>query len=286
LGQLERPARVEGRMTDTGTSKSMGAEKELRRAKHDCLRWLKGFHNIQRSALFMERFAKEGSSQDHHAKEALFHAAIVSYAKPFTQTETGERKGRLSIKPLKRDPSFEVDTHEHIMELRHKLIAHDDFTAIEPKYVWISLTGGSGFSSIFAPFQAYLRNSCISYPQDEKDFGRMRAHIGAACNGAMRYLDQRVTETRQLMLTYPEEAQSVFQERPDSTLGIITGDGKTTEFKLDISVVETHPMIAVSTPHTPMSFGNYRHTTVNVRILFNGPQGVDFDGAPVNIVSG
>jgi len=43
-------------MTNAGVGKFMDAEKELRRAKHDCLRWLKGFHNLQRSEMFMKRF--------------------------------------------------------------------------------------------------------------------------------------------------------------------------------------------------------------------------------------
>lgn len=41
----------------------MDAEKELRRVKHDCLRWLKGFHNLQRSEVFMKRFAEYPSGE-------------------------------------------------------------------------------------------------------------------------------------------------------------------------------------------------------------------------------
>lgn len=115
-------------MMGAGKGKFMNAEQELRRAKYDCLRWLKGFHNIQRSELFMKRFAEMANSPDHHTKEALFQAAIVSYAKPFTETETGQGKAMLPIKSLKSNPFFDVGTHKHIMELRHKLIAHDDFT--------------------------------------------------------------------------------------------------------------------------------------------------------------
>lgn len=210
----------------------------------------------------------------------------MSYAKPFTETETGQGKGKLSIKPLKDTPLFKVDAHKHIMELRHKLIAHDDFTAIKPKYAWISLMDNSDPHGMLAPFQAYLRNSCNSYPQDRGDFGRMHAHIRAARDGAMAHLDQRVTETRELMLSHSKEACLVFQERPDSTLGIITGDGKTTDFKMDLSAVETHPVVAVETLYKPASFGNYRHTTVDVRILFNGPQGVELGGSSVSITSG
>ena len=264
----------------------MDAEKELRRAKHDCLRWLKGFHNIQRSELFMKRFAEKANSPDHHTKEALFQAAIVSYAKPFTKTETSQGKGILPTRLLKLDPSFEVDIHEHIMDLRNKLIAHDDLTAIEPKYTWALLADRSDPHEVFAPFRADLRNSCISYPQNKEDFGRMHTHMRAARDGAMRYLDQRVTETRVLMLAHPKEARLVFQGDPDSTLGTIMGEDKTTEFRMDISAIETHPVLAVATPHTPASFGSYRHTTVNVRILFSGPQGVELGGSPVNITSG
>lgn len=102
----------------------------------------------------------------------------------------------------------------------------------------------------------------------------------------MRYLDQRVIETRDLMLAHPKEARLVFQDHPDSVLDTITGDGKTTNFKVDISAVETHPAVTVDTPHTPASFGSYRHTTMNVRILFNGPQGVELGGSDVSITSG
>lgn len=272
-------------MPDAEKDKFVDAEKRLKRIKQDCLRWLKGFHNIQRSELFMSRFAEMANSQDHPSKEALFQAAIVNYAKPFTQTETNEGKSSLSIKPIKPDPSFDVSIHEHIMELRKKLIAHDDFTAIEPKYVWISLVDSSDPQGIFIPFQAYLRNSCISYPQDSGDFARMHTHIRAARDGAMRYLDQQVIETRRLMLSHPKEARLIFQEHPDSALDSITGDGMTKEFKIDVSAIENHPVVKVSSPHTFTSFGNYRHTTINVRILFNGPQDVHFAGSSIDITS-
>ena len=50
--------------------------------------------------------------------------------------------------------------------------------------------------------------------------------------------------------------QLVFQERPDSTLGTIAGDGKTTDFRMDLSAVETHPVVVVYTVYKAASFGN------------------------------
>jgi len=266
-----------------GEVRFMDAEEELKRAKHDCLLWVKGFHNIQRSTFFMEKFAEKETCRDQSIKEALFQAAIISYAKPFITTETTKGKVQLPTKPLQNTPLFEVNVHKHMVDLRHKLIAHDDLTAIEPKYAWVSLVDNSNPNGSIIPFQAHLNNSCISYPQERRDFDKMQAHVKAAYDGAFRYLDQRVTETRKLMLAHPKEARSVFRERPDSVLGIIAGDGQTTEFKIDISAAETHPILEVTTPHSPVSFGNYRHTTVNIRISFNGPQGSGFDGNSVSI---
>lgn len=261
----------------------MEPEKRLKLAKHRCLRWLKGFHNLHRSEGFMKRFAEKANSQDHVTKEALFQAAVVSYAKPFTQTESGQGKGVLSLKPFKRDPAFDTAIHEHIMGLRNRLIAHDDLTEIEPKYAWLLLEDNSDPDGPFAPFRADLRNVCISYPQDMGDFGRMYAHVKAAAAGAMASLDSHVVETRGLLVAHPKEARSVFQRRHDSTLGTITGDGKTSQFKMDVSAIETHPVMVVETPHPPTSFGKYRHTTVDVRVLFSGPQGVSLDGSSVTV---
>jgi len=100
-----------------GEVRFMDAEEELKRAKHDCLLWVKGFHNIQRSTFFMEKFAEKGTCRDQSIKEALFQAAIISYAKPFITTETTKGKVQLPTKPLQNTPLFEVNVHKHMVDL-------------------------------------------------------------------------------------------------------------------------------------------------------------------------
>ena len=204
----------------------MNAETILTQAKHDCLLWVKAFHNINRSESLMRRFAGEKDSQDHEVKEALFQAAVVNYAKPFVRTETSKGRKALGTKDFKHVSGFDIDMHGHILELRNKLIAHDDLTEVEPRFVWVMLEDSSVPDSSFAPFQACLRNRCISYPQNMGDFDKMHTHTRAVCVGVLSILDQKVARVRQSILEHPKEARSVFGSRPDSTLGTIVGDGK------------------------------------------------------------
>jgi len=178
----------------------MDTEMRLKRTKQDCLLWLKAFHNLQRASKLLKRFSEKINSRDHQIKEALFQAAVVSYAKPFIRTDMENRQASLSTKHLKLDKCFDSVIHEHLIDLRCKLIAHDDFTQIEPRYVWLSLQDLSNPEGLFAPFQAHLRNSCISYPQAGEDISRMRSHVSVARNGAMKVLDEKVVRTRKLLL--------------------------------------------------------------------------------------
>ena len=247
----------------------MDALDELQKAKRDCLRWLKSLHNFHRAGHFVDRFCHIQDSDDH-IKEALFQVAVVSYAKPFTSAETSTGMTSQPIKPYRQMLGFDYSIHKHLMQLRHKLIAHDDYTEIEPKLTWVSISGALNSNNALIPIQANLRNSCISYPQDIDHSNQILTHIKASCEGTLQLLAAQVVETRRLILANPKEAGIIFVERPDSQIAVISGDGETSKFTLDLSAVDTHPALDVTTRYQSPNSGNYRHTTINVRINFSG----------------
>jgi hypothetical protein len=64
---------------------------------------------------------------------ALFLSAVVTYARQFVSSK--EKDGSLhafATKLFKSSVGFELKLHKHLLELRHKLIAHDDATVIPP----------------------------------------------------------------------------------------------------------------------------------------------------------
>ena len=57
---------------------------------------------------------------DDELKSALFHSALIHYARPFTD------RREYGGKELRRQAGFDEELHGHLIDLRHWLVAHHD----------------------------------------------------------------------------------------------------------------------------------------------------------------
>ena len=84
-------------------------------------------------------------SPDAEVKSALHSAAVVNYARPFSDNPV------YPIKRLKGHPGFDLTLHRHLVELRNKLIAHANSRYLESRVAYQRMelkVGGQNFQMI------------------------------------------------------------------------------------------------------------------------------------------
>lgn len=57
---------------------------------------------------------------------ALITSAIVNYSRPFVDRHTDRGVRRYKLKRISGAPEFDVSLHKHLLQLRHKMVAHSD----------------------------------------------------------------------------------------------------------------------------------------------------------------
>ncbi len=68
---------------------------------------------------------------DEDIKSALFTSVVIHYARPFTSNETKEGKRKYPVSQFKGVPKFDRQLHDHLCDLRDKLVAHQDGTLLK-----------------------------------------------------------------------------------------------------------------------------------------------------------
>jgi len=121
--------------------------------KRILLRDISAFDDFNAAHSAIERIleaADDWASTDptDQLKGALFMIAVVTYARQFVESSTtGGKKETFGIRRLKSGANFDRELHKQLIELRHRLIAHDDREALPPAlYMYgaeIVIDGGS-----------------------------------------------------------------------------------------------------------------------------------------------
>src|SRR5262245_21081097 len=148
---------------------------EVEHARRDCHLGIKAFQNVRWSWKAFEalRERKPPSSADPVAA-GLFHMGVIRYAKPFLEMQSGQGALRYRERHLKRADGFSASMHAHLLKLRDKLIAHDDFTQIEPRMLTV-MSGPQAGSS--RPRMVVIANLILERPKT--GIGDILVHVRA-----------------------------------------------------------------------------------------------------------
>lgn len=172
----------------------------------DCKLGIKTYQNLVGSFNAFERLSSAFNTHDHTTLSSLFTHAVIKYAKLFVETSTLSGKKTYPIRTLKAEENFSTEMHKHLLSVRNTLVAHDDFDSIEPKI----LQGCMGIhgSSLAIPLTIGLSNKCLSYPDSKVTVEKMRLHVAACVNGALKKLEADIAAMRKIGLVHPEQAES------------------------------------------------------------------------------
>jgi hypothetical protein len=184
-----------------GSGKKMNVHTQ---AINECKLGIKAYQNLVGSLHAFDQFLTLMPAGNHIVLSSVFCFAVIKYAKPFIYTETPFGKTRYPIRHLKGQSGFDATMHEHLLELRNTLIAHDDLESIEPRI--LSFGPSIAPSGFHVPVSIALSNKCLAYPITPDGVVKLKEHVTACVQGALNKLHLDIAKVRDAALKHPEHA--------------------------------------------------------------------------------
>jgi hypothetical protein len=244
----------------------------------DCKLVMKTYQSISSSVQYLDSLLKMEDSTDFIVLSSVFQLAVIKYVKPFLNTNTSVGKLQYPAKLLKKIVGFKIDLHKHLIDIRHTLVAHDDFEKIEPHILTLTYTLENKKPAI--PYQINISNKCVSHPAKVEDVKSIRNHVKATLNGVSKDLLSKVKRHRELILEYPDLAQEKIKySKKYGKTNISKGGSQLTP--PDISNDE---WLNIKEPDFSEIHEGYRYESMQFRIDFDGPETIQFDdGSQIEI---
>ncbi|MGH7216203.1 MAG: hypothetical protein ACREIG_03085, partial [Nitrospiraceae bacterium] len=173
---------------------------EFQRCRIACQIGIKAYQSLFGATSGFERLTKLVDSEDHLLLSALFHMAVIKYAKPFIHKPVA-----YPIKHLKSLPGFSVKVHEHLIKVRHTLIAHDDFEQIEPRILSFGINPQT--QGVNIPTSIVVGNKSISRPADLQSVETFKQHTDHAITGVQKKLFDDMAKLREVIIMHPDQAK-------------------------------------------------------------------------------
>jgi hypothetical protein len=185
---------------------SLDFDKQFEAVRRDCQIGMKAYQNLDSSVRALERLKDTLSSHgaDPTICSALFHLAIIRYAKPFVGMKISTGTVQYPIRQLKATEGFSVQLHHHLLKVRNTLIAHDDFQEIEPRLLSFNIKHAGG--TIDLPLEITISNKCVEWARED-DVEQMRSHLQAAVDAVLAKLVEDAGRFRRFVIDHPDDAE-------------------------------------------------------------------------------
>jgi|GEM_PF-5583666 len=191
---------------------------------------------------------------------------IISYVKPFLNTETDSGLIAYPIKHLRNKANFSIKLHEHLKKIRHTLVAHDDFKQIEPQLLFLGITvRGADF---FVPMKTLLTNKCISHPSDLGDAVKIKVHVTSALAGVKEKLANDITKLRSIALENPNQAKELQKFSKHLGQFIVPKEGARLQ---PSNITETEWLDPIEPVFSEIQNG-FRYEAITINQNFYGPE--------------
>lgn len=172
-------------------------------ACNDAKLGIKAYQNLEGSLQGFDRFLSLIQTKDHILLSSTFCFAVVKYAKPFVDTETTYGRTRYPTRHLKKETTFDPKLHQHLIELRNTLVAHDDLESIEPRILQMCLAVQP--TNFQIPVSIGLSNKCLAYPIISESVMKLREHVAACVKGALDKIHEDLARVRHAALNFPDQ---------------------------------------------------------------------------------
>ncbi len=236
------------------------------RCRRDCFLGIKAFQNIKASLSSFERLLALIDSDDHILLSSYFYMGIIRYSKPFLNSQAKTGSICYPTKHLKQNPTFIKKIHDHILNVRNTLVAHDDFEQIEPRVLSLGLTlEGADF---MIPTSMSIANKCISHPSDLHGVLQIKEHVTGALNSVGQKLYEDMKKLRSISIEHPEQTKEAEKYTMHYGKGQIHKDGT----HLMQPEYSDNEWLNPKEPDFSEIHNGFRYEKINLRIDFHGPE--------------
>jgi hypothetical protein len=243
---------------------------EFGKCRQKCFTSMKAYQNLRAAALALERLCNLVSSKDELILAAVFHSAVIRYAKPFLASNIEGGKVTYPSKHLKSIKGFIPDVHEHLLAVRNTLVAHDDFLEIEPSLLYLGFTPDN--SEIMIPTSVVVSNKCIGHPADLAGAQKLHQHAMAAFQGAHQKLFEDISEARAILLANPDEHKKAQYSKNCGSQHIPVGGTS-----MNAPDVSDNEWLDNDEPDFSTVHSGYRYESLRARVDFHGPEEIKLE---------
>ena len=118
-----------------------GSEEWASNVVEDALKHLLAHHDVLAAHLYMKKLADDWDTLDEVLRASLFQSTVTVYARPFVENRSSSGPNRrFSISGLKNARGFDRALHDHVVRLRHTLIAHHDTSVVKAQLSHMTVT--------------------------------------------------------------------------------------------------------------------------------------------------
>jgi hypothetical protein len=117
-----------------------GSVEWFEHSRRRCVDHLRALLSIQMARNSANAILQQWTSQSAENNSALHSSCVIAYARPFTNAATKNGNIQYPTKNLMRASGFDKELHFHILDLRHRLIAHSDY-GIFPSTMYLQTIG-------------------------------------------------------------------------------------------------------------------------------------------------
>ncbi len=247
--------------------------------RRDCFISIKAFQNVRAALYSFERLCALVNSKDDILVSSFFYMGVIRYAKPFLRARSSSGFLIYPISQLKKRKDFSLNIHNHIIEIRNTLIAHDDFEQIEPRILSFGIKPEG--LDITIPTSVTIANKCISHLADLGGALRIKEHISNVFRAIQDKLSSDIKRFREISIKRPEQAKEAERHSKNYGKVHIPIGGK----HLNPPDFMNDEWLNPVEPDFSEVHSGFRYENIKARMDFWGPESIKLPNGDVHVIT-
>lgn len=179
------------------------------------IRHLRALDQVNQAYQCFAKLSQGGNSPDEVVKSALFTSAVIHYSRPFGRNRGGHTSSsKYSIKELQH-PEVDRVLHDHLLDLRDKLVAHQDGTLLPARIGHYTIEIHE--HDIEIPVQTFAAVWALQGVATEEIVARYLQHLAACVEAIQTNVGRALTAVNAAAHEYPEVQPEGLQKIAVST---------------------------------------------------------------------
>jgi hypothetical protein len=253
------------------TTPSDGHIASFERQRRACVDHFRAFASLDMAELYSSLVLERWQTDDVIGRSALHAASVVAYCRPFTGATTrSSGKRHYPTKHLRGFGGFDARLHDHLLELRNRLIAHSDYGVL-PSTMYMQTLGDEKL-----PLMLGINVKRLIGIDDRNLGERYHSHMAVCAAGVKELFLEAYAALSQQVRDRPNLFHST-QSIPTTEIELPATGGKLDKLPGPVGDAST-----VSEPDFPDGMSGYRYQMITHQrpLIEGGKYTVSVKGVP------